>query len=566
MTLPVTSDLAAEAEQTQQEETNASVVSASSILALGNIGSRVLGLAREMVLTFLFGASAVVDAFQVATVVIRAIYDLLIGGHVNGALVPVLSDVFTVQGKQELWRVVSILMSLALTLLTGLVVLVSLFAPQIVLVTAGGASAQTITLAVDLLRLTAPALIFMALFAVFSAALYASKRFFMPAFAGVIFNGSIVVCALLLTPPYVLSAEWFSAPANVNVFKPFFLVRPNDAVVAVAVGWICGAVLQMLAQVWGLREARLRFTLNWRHPALRHIALLYAPVMLSLMLDTLIARPYSYNLASQTGEGSIAYMNWATTLIQFPQGLVATAISVAILPTLAGQAAVLPVVSRAFKDTLGLGLRLTITLILPAAAALLVLAVPIIQLLFENGAFTANDTVITAQVLRLYLIGLPFAAVDLLLVYAFYARKDTLTPTLIGVFSLLVYMLTAYLLLPSLGLFSLMIADSIKHVTHASISALILQRRLEGLHRLGLLRTFIKTAIAASLMALAARAALIWLYQHVGAGTLLQELVIVLTTGGVCVVVFSVSAYLLRLEEFYRIVNLLLRRKPQVHS
>ncbi len=566
MSIPAAPELAANAEQAQQEETNASVVGASSILALGNIGSRVLGLAREMVLTFLFGASAVVDAFQVATVVIRAIYDLLIGGHVNGALVPVLSEVVTVQGKQELWRVVSVLMSLVLTLLTGLVLLVSLFAPQIIFVTAGGASPQTIALAIDLLRLTAPALIFMALFAVFSAALYANKRFLMPAFAGVIFNGSIVVCALILTPPYTLTSDWFTNPINADALRPFALVRPNDAIVAVAIGWICGAVLQMLAQVWGLREARLRFTLNWRHPALRHIALLYAPVMLSLVLDTLIARPYSYNLASQTGEGSIAYMNWATTLIQFPQGLVATAISVAILPTLAGQAAALPAISRAFKDTLGLGLRLTITLILPAAAALMVLAVPIIQLLFENGAFTAEDTLITAQALRLYLIGLPFAAVDLLLVYAFYARKDTLTPTLIGVCSLLVYMLTAYVLLPVFGLYALMIADSVKHITHASISVLILQRRLQGLQQLGLAPTLLKTLVAAGLMALAARFALIWLYQHLDTGTPLQELVIVTSAGAVCVGVFTLSAYVLRLEEFYRIIHLILRRKSQNHS
>jgi putative peptidoglycan lipid II flippase len=566
VSIPAAPELAANVEQAQQEETNASVVGASSILALGNIGSRVLGLAREMVLTFLFGASAVVDAFQVATVVIRALYDLLIGGHVNGALVPVLSEVVAVQGKQELWRVVSVLMSLVLTLLTGLVLLVSLFAPQIIFITAGGASQQTIALAVDLLRLTAPALIFMALFAVFSAALYANKRFLMPALAGVIFNGSIVICALVLTPPYTLTSEWFTQPANADALRPFGLVRPNDAIVAVAIGWICGAVLQMLAQLWGMREAHLRLTFNWRHPALRHIALLYAPVMLSLMLDTLVARPYSYNLASQTGEGSIAYMNWATTLIQFPQGLVATAISVAILPTLAGQAAALPVISRAFKDTLGLGLRLTITLIMPATAALMVLAVPIIQLLFENGAFTAEDTIITAQVLRLYLIGLPFAAVDLLLVYAFYARKDTLTPTLIGVCSLLVYMLTAYALLPTFGLYSLMIADSVKHITHASISALILQRRLQGLQQLGLAPTLLKTLVAAGLMALAARAALVWMYQHVGTGTLLQELFIVISAGTVCIGVFALSAYVLRLEEFYRIFHLILRRKSQNHS
>ena len=122
-------------------------------------------------------------------------------------------------------------------------------------------------------------------------------------------------------------------------------------------------------------------------------------------------------------------MNWATTLIQFPQGLVATAISIAILPTIARQSAQMTEAARrAFKDTLGLGLRLTISLILPAATGLFLLAVPIIGLLFEHGAFVAADTEITANALRVYLIGLPFAAIDLLLVYAFYARKDTLTP------------------------------------------------------------------------------------------------------------------------------------------
>ena len=146
--------------------------------------------------------------------------------------------------------------------------------------------------------------------------------------------------------------------------------------------------------------------------------------MLSLIMDTLIIRPFSYNLASQTIEGGIAIMNWATTLVQFPQGLVATAISVAILPTLARQSAEMTAAAqRAFNDTLGLGLRLATTLILPACAGLFVLATPIIALLFENGAFLAADTEITAMALRLYLIGLPFAALDLLLVYAFYARR-----------------------------------------------------------------------------------------------------------------------------------------------
>lgn len=548
-------------EETQQEETNARIAGATGILALGNVASRVLGLAREMVLTFLFGASAVVDAFQVATVVIRAIYDLLIGGHVNGAFIPVLTEVITLEGEKALWRVVSILMSLVLTLMIGLVMVVTLFAPQIVRATASGANEETVKLAVDLLRFTAPALIFLALFAIFSASLYALKRFALPAFAGVVFNGSIVIFTLLLAPPFeVQYAPFQHAQPLEHALRAFSIVRPDRGIIAVAVGWLLGSALQMGFQMWGLRGGKLRLTFNWRHPALRHIALLYAPVMLSLMLDTLVARPYSYNLASQTGEGSIAYMNWATTLIQFPQGLVATAISVAILPTLAGQAAALESVSRAFKDTLGLGLRLTITLILPAAAALMVLAVPIIQLLFQHGAFTAADTEITSHALRLYLIGLPFAAVDLLLVYAFYARKDTLTPTLVGIVSLGVYMLTANLLLPQFGLFSLMIADSVKHITHATISAWLLRRKLGGFGQQQLITTFFRTLAAALLMALVARLILAPLYALIGTGSLLREAILMLTAGGISLVVFALAAYALRIREFNWIMALVTRR------
>ena len=112
--------------------------------------------------------------------------------------------------------------------------------------------------------------------------------------------------------------------------------RPADAIRAAALGWLIGAVAQMALQLPGLRGARLHLTIHWRHPALRKIGKLYAPVMFSLIIDALV-RFFSYNFASQTGESSLSYMNWATTLIQFPQGLVATAISIAILPTLARQ-------------------------------------------------------------------------------------------------------------------------------------------------------------------------------------------------------------------------------------
>ncbi|MBL8119663.1 MAG: murein biosynthesis integral membrane protein MurJ [Anaerolineae bacterium] len=538
-----------------QEETNAGVARASSIVAMGNLAGRVLGLAREIVLTNLFGASRAVDAFNVAIIVPKALYDLLIGGHVNSALVPVLSEVVTRDGRKALWQLVSVLCSLLTVALALIVLGLEVFAPQIVNIVSGGFDAQTLELATGLLQLTAPALIFLGLFAVLSGTLYALREFTWPAFAVMVFNGTIVVMSLVFAPQIGVRPVMQNGQAMLQV------ARPDAGIIVVTLGWLVGSFAQMALQLPGMRGARLHFTLNWRHPALRQIVLLYAPVMFSLVMDTLVIRTFSYNLASQTGEGSIGYMTWATTLIQFPQGLVATAISIAILPTLSRQAALIAAEGdKAFKDTLGLGLRLTMTLILPAAVGLFVLGTPIVMLLFQHGAFDATATQMTTLAMRLYLVGLPFAALDLLLVYAFYARQDTLTPALVGVFSLALYMLVAVMLFPRFGLFSLMIADSCKHIVHALVSALLLRRRLQGMGEQRLMLTLGKTALAAGAMGLVAAIILPPLTAWIGTNTLIREALLVTLAGGVSTAVFVGMAMWLRLEELRWVSDLLARR------
>jgi putative peptidoglycan lipid II flippase len=283
--------------------------------------------------------------------------------------------------------------------------------------------------------------------------------------------------------------------------------------------------------------------------------------MFSLVLDTLVIRTFSYNLASQSIEGSTGYMNWATTLIQFPQGLVATAISIAILPTLSRQAVLTTDTDRtAFRDTLGLGLRLAITLIIPATVGLFVLAYPIVELIFEHGAFTAVDTIITVTALRLYLIGLPFAALDLLLVYAFYAQQDTLTPALIGLVSLTAYMVVAVVLFPRFGLFSLMIADSLKHIIHALVSGYLLARRVNGLGSQRLLLSLGMAGLAALGMGVLATTLLPVLVSRIGTNGLLHETALVAVSGGLSVIAYLGLSFLLRIEELQWLWSLLRQR------
>lgn len=514
-------------------DTNAGVARASGIIALGNISSRVLGLARETILSNIFGPSASTDAFKLAVIVPKSLYDLLIGGHVNSALVPVMSDYANRHDRRELWQLVNMLLGIITVVLTVLVLLIVLSADILVELSAGGERPpETLNEATSLLRITAPALLFLSLFAILSGLLYALKRFTLPAFGASVFNLIIVIITLLFAD--------------------------DIGITAAAVGWLIGAVVQTAVQLPQLRDARIWPTLNGalRHPGVRTIGLLYLPVMASLALDVLVNRFFSYSLAFRTGESNLSYMDWATTLIQFPHGLVATAISVAVLPTLSRQATSTAAnATQAYKDTLSFGLRLASVLIIPATIGMFVLATPVVALIFEHGAFNADDTVETATALRLYLLGLPFATIDLLLVFAFYARQDTLTPALIGLITLIAYMIVALALLPTFGYLSLMIADSTKHILHSTISAIILWRRIGGLNGQRLTGTILRTLAAASVMGGITYAISLPLADFTWNYGLIGEVLLVGGSASVGGFIFLLVGYALQLQELRWIVQ-----------
>jgi len=324
--------------------------------------------------------------------------------------------------------------------------------------------------------------VFISVSAIISGLLQALKRFTLPAFTGAVFNAAIVACALIL--------------------------GSRLGIASMAVGLLAGAALQVVFQLPGLRDARLRPAWDLRHPGLRQIGKLYLPVILGLAINQL-AIILSYNLASRASEEGIAWMQYATTLIQFPLGLVAAAVSIAILPTLSRQASLDNGEGEAsFKATLARGLRLVLVLIVPAAVGLLVLARPIVALLFEHGQFAASDTDAVTRVLRFYVPGLAFAAIDLPLVFAFYARKDTLTPVLVGlVCNVVIYLVAALapgvILGRPLEVVDLAFANSVQWICHALIMLGLLERRIGGLRGFGLRALTLKTLVGSAAMGIA---------------------------------------------------------------
>jgi len=496
------------------------IAQAAGIIALGNVASRILGLVRETVIADLFGATGLVSAFNIASIVPKMIYELLIGGMVTAAMVPVFSDYASPERRRELWRLASAMFSLAVIAFSLLVLLLEFVAPQIAWILGGGFDAALQAQATALIRIILPSLVFFGLSGIATGLLYSLKDFTYPAFGAAIFNVGIIISSLLFARSLGIASLSF--------------------------GVLLGSILQMAIQLPGLRRVRLTFSLNLSHPGLYRIIQLYIPVILSLVISQ-VGIAIDRNLASRTGEQTIAWMAAATTLIQFPLGLVSMAISMAVLPSLSQFDVSAEL--EGFKQTLALGLRLVLVLIIPAAVGLFVLGKPIIALIFEHGEFTAYDTAQTALALRFYLLGLPFAAIDLPLIFAFYARKDTRTPVMVGILGVIIYLIVALATIHPLGMVGLVLANSAQLTGHALIMLVLLYRRLEGVSGYHLLGTTLKALLASAAMGFAAYPVLVWLGGMVDASTLLGEVAMVGGTGVAGLVTYAAMISLLGVEE-----------------
>lgn len=501
---------------------------------LGNGLSRLLGMVREIVIAGLFGDSSATDAFTAASRVPTTVYDLFIGGMIAAALIPVFSDYFTEELKEELARLVSSLLILVSSALAAVVAVLYILAPWAMGIFGYGYPPEVQALAAGLLQVMVPSLLFMGLAAILTGFLYSRRSFAFPAFCAAAYNAGIILGALVLNP---------------------FL-----GVEGLAVGVLLGSVLQVLVLFPALRGLPLSLRLDPRHPALRKIVVLYAPVALGLVVST-IGVAIDTNLASRTGEGGLASMRFATTLVQLPLGLVATAMTSAILPTLSRYGPSVLAGSekgdlREFKSYLALGVKMVILAIMPAAVGLVLLREPLVQLLFQRGSFDSEATQRTALAFLGYAPSLPAAAVDQMLIFAFYALKNTLTPVVVGLMGVGVYLAVALALISPLGFFGLTLANSAQIVFHTLVLLALLWRAVGGLSGLGLGSTLLKVTVACLTMA----GVILGMEQAVPAWTERSTtpggLGAVLLAGGAGVLAYVAVVLLLQVDEAWRVWRL----------
>ncbi|MFQ5945354.1 MAG: murein biosynthesis integral membrane protein MurJ [Anaerolineae bacterium] len=509
------------------------IARAAAVVMLGNVASRALGLVRETVIADLFGATGMVSAYRTAAVVPTLVYDLLVGGLISAALVPILSGYATRERRGELAQVSGALFTLLAFILAATVLALEAIAPFLASLLGGGLDPDLQAAIVRLTRLILPSIFFFGLSGALTGLLYSRQRFVFPAFGAAAFNLGIILAAVFLAPRLGIAAlSW---------------------------GVVLGAALQLAIQLPGLAGLRPQIGRLW-HPDLGRMALLYAPVVLSIVVSQ-VGTAIDFNLASRTGPQSRAWMQAATYLIQFPLGLVAAGVAIAILPSLSRLAGRTD--SARFQRTLATGLRMVLVLILPAAAALLALGKPLVGLIFEHGAFLAEDTTFTVRALETYLIGLPFAAVDQVLIFAFYARKDPRTPVMVGIVSVGIYLLVALSLIGRLGFVGLTLANAAQWAGHALLMVFLTQRRLAQLTGHGIGTALLKAGVAAAAMGLSARGAALWLTEATS-GSFLQEALVVAGAGGLGFLIYVILLLALRAQEVPLILDLVrgFRRAP----
>ena len=467
-------------ELTVQRSEPGGVVAAASLLALGNLASRLLGFLRDRVLATTYGPGESLSTFLIAAKVPMHLYTLLIGGQLSAALVPVLAD-YAERDRDELWRAASAVLSAA-ALATGVAMLAIVgFATPIAEWLAVGFGAEGAKRMALMLRIMAPAAVLFGAGGVMTALLLSRERFGAPAIAGAVYN--------------------------VGMIGTVILARERLGPMAMPLGVSFGAAGQMVLLWFGARRsgARLKFSAP-RHPAVRRILVLYAPIAAGLIVTDIYLPALDGRWSTLAGPSARALLELATRLVQFPHGFISVAISLAILPALA--AAHSRGDETRFTTTLSRGVRLVLTLSIPAAIGLAVLAEPVTGAAFQAGAFGDADRAGVALALGAYLIGLPFAAVDWPLNYAFYARGRTWIPALVGVGSVGAWVAVAWgitvknvFALPADQIFiGLALADSAKHAVHAVVMYLITRRLIGPRATEGLWLTVLRSGAAALAM------------------------------------------------------------------
>ncbi|MGF1678732.1 MAG: murein biosynthesis integral membrane protein MurJ [Candidatus Methylacidiphilales bacterium] len=424
------------------------------------MGSRVLGLVRDVVLNSIFGAGAVLDAFWTAFRIPNLLRDLLAEGALSVSFTTTFSKKVARDGKEAAFGLAQAMLTSMLVLLAVVTALGMWFSPEIVAVAAKGFDPAKQELTAELTRILFPFILFVSLAAVYMGLLNTLGSFGLPASASTAFNAVSILTGLAL-------GYWIDPTLGA------------ESIVGFAMGTVLGGAAQLLIQMPKAASLgfKLRLNWNWKDPELRKIYLLSLPAIAgvaAVQINVLVNQFW----ASFMGDGSVTYFNNAFRLMQLPIGLFGVAVGMVTLPSVSTSAAEHNM--QHFRWKVVEGLKLALFLTVPASLGLCFMAEPIIGLIYEHGRFEAHDTVATARLLQAFTLGLAGYACIKVLAPTFYALDMPRVPVWISVKAIGLNLLFTLILIKGfgMGLMALPLSISLVALLNLFQLALALSRKL----------------------------------------------------------------------------------------
>jgi putative peptidoglycan lipid II flippase len=515
---------------------------AASIVALAVLCSRVLGVAREQLFAALFGGGRIMDAFTIAFRIPNLLRDLFAEGALSTAFITVFSKTTAAEGDRAAWALANKVATLAVVVLSGIVILGIVCAPWIVAVIAPWFDPAKAALTVTLTRVMFPFILLVSLAALVMGMLNAKDVFGTPAMASSYFNlGSIITGVGL---------GWY--------LDPHFGPR---AIVGLAIGTLVGGAMQLAVQLPALHRLGYVFRpdFNWRDRGVRAILQLMGPSVIAASTTQVNVLVNSL-FASRLGNGPIFWLQIGFRLMQLPLGIFGVALGTVALPLLARMAGAGN--THGFRAELARGMRLAFLMTIPASVGLMLLADPIVSVLYQHGRFTSYETAEAAAALRFYAIGLCGYAALKVLVNAFYAIDRRKTPMIVSFFAVALNLLLNWLFTLRLGWGhrGLAFSTSCIATTNFLVLYVLMHRHLGRLESRAMLVLLSRVAVASALLAL-----ICWAGSHYLLGgwaverfwPKLGSLVLVIAAGAGA---FFWSATALRIREMQQITQAISRR------
>ncbi len=520
-------------------------------VGLAVMTSRILGLVRDQVMAGLFGTGMAHDAFNIAMRVPSLVRDLFAEGAMSAAFVPTFTRYWKIEGKDAAFRLGNLVLNGLLVVTTVLVIAGMVFAEPLLSLLpkefSGPEGRDKFTLTVHLTRIVLPFLTLVAVAVAMGGMLNSLRRFFVPALSPAIYNVGMLLSALALIP----------------VFRLFGW----DPIYAIAVGTLVGGVGQIAVQIPLLHREGFRYRpiISFTDPGMREILLLMGPATLGLAASQ-VNIIVNTVLAVGEGDGAVTALALAFRLMYLPIGLFGVSVATAALPEIARQ-----VNAGEFDNlrrTISSSLRMMLMMSVPATVGLMVLAWPIVELIFERGVFDARSTEMTALALLGYAPGLIGYSAVKIASPTFYAMKDARTPVLISMATIALNLVLNLVLVRWYSFQGLAMGTAIAALFNATCLFLVLSRRIDGIDGRRVLVTTGKILAASLAMGAAAWFTERWLNDVLPSFSSLSGWLAVSARAAarvfgaitVAITVLCLSAWALRLQEFMDVARKVIGR------